>query len=460
MCGGSRSEARAAKVRAAPVAAATAAPPGHVLLASPSGRVLTHALLFEARATDDAMWVAEDAAGRALGHGDARAAVRYRSAAVAEKPVVLWAKRCEPAAGAAPATLAVHLAQDEGGARVLAEPSAGGAVDRPPADAGPTAAFAVEVGPVRLPSEHLEELRSSGFTKLRVASAADIASMKSTITQRMESLVAQREASGEERSGKGRMQEFNLNDDAEGGDDYRLVEQAPLFARLHANPVMLHLLEAFTGGPVRAAHPPSTRITMPQDGSLGPGGGWHCDTPYNGAVFRAWQRDSSREDFPDVTRPLGVQCNLCVDDYTTRNGGTMYVPQSWALGRQPPQHFNEGMPNHPAVPDGARQMTASAGTLLIYHAATYHRLHVNLSDKPRIGVLQSFVPDFIRELHGDEPDDHARRALAGWLEDGHEPEKRREGYERFACSEAARAMRARETLDIRQIWTGGDDSRL
>ena len=54
MCGGSRSEARAAKVRAAPVAAATAAPPGHVLLASPSGRVLTHALLFEARATDDA----------------------------------------------------------------------------------------------------------------------------------------------------------------------------------------------------------------------------------------------------------------------------------------------------------------------------------------------------------------------------------------------------------------------
>ena len=27
----------------------------------------------------------------------------------------------------------------------------------------------------------------------------------------------------------------------------------------------------------------------------------------------------------------------------------------------------------------------------MYHAATYHRLHVNVSGRPRIGVLQSFV---------------------------------------------------------------------
>lgn len=112
----------------------------------------------------------------------------------------------------------------------------------------------------------------------------------------------------------------------------------------------------------------------------------HCDTPYNNAKFREWQRDSASDAFPDVHKPLGVQCNLCVDEYTAENGGTMFVPNSWALGRQPPAHFNDGMPQHPSVPRDARQMLAPAGTLLMYHAATYHRLHVNVSNQPRIGA--------------------------------------------------------------------------
>jgi ectoine hydroxylase-related dioxygenase (phytanoyl-CoA dioxygenase family) len=190
----------------------------------------------------------------------------------------------------------------------------------------------------------------------------------------------------------------------------------------------------------------------------------HCDTPYNNAKFRDWQRDSGSDDFPDVHKPLGVQCNLCVDEYTAENGGTMFVPNSWALGRQPPVHFNDGMPS---APRDARQMLAPAGTLLMYHAATYHRLHVNVSDQPRIGVLQSFVPDFIRELAGARAHTHskagqnsARRALATWL---HETDPgRRESYAEFAASEAFQAMRPREHVDLRQVWTGGsgEPSRL
>jgi hypothetical protein len=56
------------------------------------------------------------------------------------------------------------------------------------------------------------------------------------------------------------------------------IEHEPILAQVHTNPVMLSILEALLGGGgngVRAAHPPTTRITMPQDGSLGPGGGWH-----------------------------------------------------------------------------------------------------------------------------------------------------------------------------------------
>ena len=180
--------------------------------------------------------------------------------------------------------------------------------------------FTVEIGPIMLPSEHLAELRETGLTKIRLCCAAAVAEMKATMQERMDLLVAEREADGDEVSGDGRIQEFNLGNDA---GNFSLVEQQPLFAKLHSNPIMLHMLETFAGGPVRAAHAPSTRITMPQDGSLGPGGGWHCDTPYNAKPFRDYQRESGAETFPDVSRPLGIQCNLCVDEYTEENGGTM-----------------------------------------------------------------------------------------------------------------------------------------
>ena len=65
----------------------------------------------------------------------------------------------------------------------------------------------------------------------------------------------------------------------------------------------------------------------------------------------------------------------------------MFVPSSFQRARQPPPEFKD---SEFVPPDGA-QMLAPAGTLLMYHAATYHRLHVNVSGRPRIGVLQSFV---------------------------------------------------------------------
>ena len=82
------------------------------------------------------------------------------------------------------------------------------------------------------------------------------------------------------------------------------------------------------------------------------------------------------------------------------------------------------------------------------------------------GVLQSFVPDFIRELGGAHAHTHskadpnsARHALATWL---HETDPaRRKSYARFAASEAFQAMRPREHIDLRQVWTGsGQPSRL
>ena len=69
-----------------------------------------------------------------------------------------------------------------------------------------------------------------------------------------------------------------------------------------------------------------------------------------GQHFRQWQQESGAEEFPDVSRPLGVQCNLCVDEYTEENGGTMFVPSSFQRARQPPPEFKD---SEFVPPDGA-----------------------------------------------------------------------------------------------------------
>ena len=223
------------------------------------------------------MWIQEDANGHPLAFEQVRAAVQFRSAAVGGSVErLLWARTCHPGESAeATAPLDVHLSAD-GGHSMLCETSYAQATAEavkhvPRGRAAQAAMFSPEIGPVKLPSDHLDDLRVRGFTRLRAVSMAQVVSMKTTLHQRMETLISQREAAGVEISGPGRVQEFNLSEEEEA---FHLVEKSPLFARLHAHPVMLHLLEAFTGSPVRAAHPPSTRITMPQNGDLGPGGGW------------------------------------------------------------------------------------------------------------------------------------------------------------------------------------------
>ena len=220
------------------------------------------------RGDDSAMWVPIDGSGAALGFEAAARAVAFRS-------------------GAGETQIKVELAAESPPTFRLAD---GGLEED---------LFSVLMGPAKLPSEHLAELRAVGLTKLRVCSPAQVEAMKAAIGGRMDELIARREAAGAEISGHGRVQEFSLQEDedegrtperpdrgsdarAGAGAGFLLAEQCPEFARLHSHPVQLHILESFVGSSVRAAHPPTTRITMPQDGSLGGGGGWHCGEPEPG----------------------------------------------------------------------------------------------------------------------------------------------------------------------------------
>ena len=58
--------------------------------------------------------------------------------------------------------------------------------------------------------------------------------------------------------------------------DFWSGERGYLFGRMHCQPVMLWLLEQSFGGPARTGgHTPNAKTIMPQDGSWGPGQGWH-----------------------------------------------------------------------------------------------------------------------------------------------------------------------------------------
>jgi hypothetical protein len=205
---------------------------------------------------------------------------------------------------------------------------------------------------------------------------------------------------------------------------------------------------------------------MPQDGSLGPGQGWHSDTPYDKGLRglphgKVWQVDASGalnntqdgvEDFsawPDPARPLGLQCNVCIDPFSEANGGTAYIPGSWRQLGPPPKDVYNADPTFPLHPPETRHMTAPAGSICIYHAATWHRQHVNSSDAPRIGLLQAMVPDTVAEA-SDEP---ARRGISDWLDDG--LASKRASWAAWLASGEPQKLTRRELADLEQLHVGG-----
>ena len=326
---------------------------------------------------------------------------------------------------------------------------------------GPAATFQLDVGPVELPSVHLAQLRESGVTVLRAASAQAVAAMRSIVVGRMVMVEAARRAAGVPIA-TGSMEhapphEFQLEEELVPfvppiGAAQWLLQASPLFAQLNVHPVQLWLLEQFMGCGAIAAHTALPRINMPREfWTREETGGWHCDTPYGWDEFKEHvERTGGR--FPEpVARPLGVQCNICLDDYTPENGATLVVRGSCHSGTRPPPHlnaFHDEATNH--APPEASWATAQAGSVIMYHAATWHRLSVNRSTRPRIGLLQSFVPDVIAE----QPSDPGRRSLIASMEAIPGRVMSSTTYAQFKETCAFATLSDRERRDLKNLWQG------
>jgi ectoine hydroxylase-related dioxygenase (phytanoyl-CoA dioxygenase family) len=126
--------------------------------------------------------------------------------------------------------------------------------------------------------------------------------------------------------------------------------------------------------------------------------GWHSDYPYHPGVLERerWQDDSV----------LGVQFNICVDEFRTDNAATQYLPDSSALRQWPTVAFNTGGTHMgKGVHRDVKQMTAPGGSALIYDSRTWHRAceELNASGEDRVAILNAVTPAWVLPMTDKQP---------------------------------------------------------
>ena len=159
----------------------------------------------------------------------------------------------------------------------------------------------------------------------------------------------------------GREQKFSLDyaHDDTNQRVWNVLNRSPVFVELVQQPTALRLLRTVLGWPMLLGNL-SANIT-------GPGGGemvLHADQIF---IPTPWPDD-----------PQGANAAWCVDDFTTENGATCFVPGSHRLHR-PPRPDDTPTP----VP-----MEAPAGSLVVFESRLWHRTGNNTTaDQRRAGLF-------------------------------------------------------------------------
>lgn len=228
-------------------------------------------------------------------------------------------------------------------------------------------------GPERMPSEYLAELTARGFTILdNLMTQEEVARLKAEVARRIEN---------NEQKTDGRLGV---------GDG---VTWSVEVARVVTHPLALWLMQTYLGTKaIHYCHPPSVTCMRPARELLGkrPPLGWHTDYPYHPGVLE-------RERWAD-DQPLGVQYNVCVDEFRADNAATQYLPESFALRQWPTEAFNTGGTHMgKGVHKDVAQMTAPSGSALVYDSRTWHRAcdELNVSGEDRVAILNAVTPSWV-----------------------------------------------------------------
>ncbi|HAN07294.1 MAG TPA: hypothetical protein DCP89_02220 [Acidimicrobiaceae bacterium] len=185
----------------------------------------------------------------------------------------------------------------------------------------------------------------------------------------------------------------------------QLCARDRLFRDLAINPVGLALIRHMIGN--KATRFSSHNAFIKWQGEFGYGRnlGLHCDQM---AVPLPWGRNA-----------LTANTNWCLTDYTKENGAMAYVPGS---------HRRMEPPRFPEAVELAVPLEAPAGSLIVFHGATWHGAFPRLSPGMRLSIANYFrhymvLPQddiknlFPQELADDCCDPEVFRMLSGFVDE-------------------------------------------
>jgi hypothetical protein len=210
--------------------------------------------------------------------------------------------------------------------------------------------FKLRKGSLRLPSQHLAELRERGLTIVEnVLSIDDCIALKDSVMRT--------------KNPRGTDARYTFGGGLELPDVCKAV----------ANPISLWIMRQQLGDKhIKCAHEPKFSVIMPSTGKSCSGkdgaNHWHTDYP--------WKSEA-----------LAVQCNVCVDEFTKENGATQYVPGSHNRHRKGVHALNKGRTKPgEGIHKDVISMLAPAGAALLYDARTWHRAcpEANFSERSRV----------------------------------------------------------------------------
>jgi len=171
----------------------------------------------------------------------------------------------------------------------------------------------------------------------------------------------------------------NSYGDSSGGIIWRLIGKDKIFDKFALHPANLEISRALLG--------PTCQISSYMSNTVKPGMGGqypHIDYPYYDGFFPEKEQNMSRP-------VLSIGIMMMLSDFTVKNGGTAVRPGSQIEPSYP--HDAEDFYRNSV------QLQGEAGDVGIFSASTQHCAMANNCTSPRVGIVMSMTPIYLRPYH-------------------------------------------------------------